>query len=291
MKIALSQLMDGVEDALELLKQSEDPVSFDRSNGAMFPFSSTQSKWKFAKSDKHLRLHDGTNVYHFDFPEGEQETPFRSTRGKDPQSIEFEQGAVSKGSAQIHRSDPGSIYFTLQEGYKNPTYTFKHTGGDNWQVFPKQRKHKFTEDKNTNHITEFNQEAVKQGMEVCLKEAGINQGIGDAFTSGLNGLQKLVTAPGRNWETPWMGMSHGLGAAALGAGAGGLYHLIRRHGYNTLDENVAEDEPGNHTLLKRMLIPGAAMGITSAIQGNMAPNAYGHVRTGNGALNLPAPPK
>jgi hypothetical protein len=50
--------------------------------------------------------------------------------------VNLTQAQFSIGEAQVHRSSPGSIYFTFQDGYQRPTFTVRHSGGNRWQVTP-----------------------------------------------------------------------------------------------------------------------------------------------------------
>lgn len=141
MNIYFSDLVAGFQETLALHKEGNN--IFDMGNHEMFPNISSQQKWRYAKHDKDIHLSNGQNVYSFNAPEGENpehEFPLQRTSSK---SIhDFDQNATAKGLAQVHRADPGHIYFTLQEGKDNPTYTFRHVTADKWKGIPKAKKKK-----------------------------------------------------------------------------------------------------------------------------------------------------
>lgn len=141
MNVYLSEVLAGFQETVDLYKQGNN--IFEMGNHAMFPNVQSQQKWRYARDDKNIRLSDGQNAYSFTAPEGvhhEQEFPLERTDG--PGLHEFEQGATSKGLAQVHRADPGHIYFTIQEGKNNPTFTFRHVGENKWKGIPKVKKKK-----------------------------------------------------------------------------------------------------------------------------------------------------
>jgi hypothetical protein len=200
--------------------------------------------------------------------------------------------STAHGKAQVHRSDPGSMYFTIQEGHNNPTYTLKHMGDSKWKAILKARKVK---DKLKEPITppNVNLEAVKEGMEkelqTFMKEAGgglpgfFNQALGRGLQTTANLPTDIMGAVGRiggpivgpvndplNEPMGDWGL-HGLESGAIGAGAGGLYHLLKRNLLNTKQENATEDAEGGK-LGKRMLLPGLAMAGTNMAVRSALPN-------------------
>jgi hypothetical protein len=137
-EIYTNDYLAGMLNTVRLYKQGANVFDIG-SQGALFPTQNSQTKWRYAKTPQGLRLHDGNNTYNFTMPSeiGEEDTPIK--RLPDTPSNEFENEASEVGLAQVHRSDPGSIYFTLQEGRQNPTYTIRHEGGENWRLVPKKR--------------------------------------------------------------------------------------------------------------------------------------------------------
>ncbi len=298
MNIDTQAMIEGFKETLRLFKAGESV--FDMGNSTMFPAISRQTMWKYSRTpdNKALHLSDGNHVYHFSLPEGEQEGEFALNRETDIPIHEFGKGSKT-GPAQIHRADPGSIYFTLQEGYKNPTYTFRHVGGNKWRAIPKKKKAtQAAPPAETPHLTvpDNGVEAVKQGMlKELLKQAGLgsdlNHSAGQLLSRGLNGAVTGLMAPGRLGTSIDTGaVPPALAAAGLGAGAGALYHMGKRTLYNTPEENDEEDANG-HPLLRRMLLPGLGLGLMNSAERSMfgqpssgGPGYYDKVQQGHTPL-------
>ncbi len=177
----------------------------------------------------------------------------------------FEEGATHKGLAQVHRADPGSIYFTLQEGTKNPTYTYRHVGGENWKAIPKKRKIKPEK-----VIVDIDVTGVKQAFVEIMKEANfghdMNMLAGQMMSRTPDALKSIVMSPGES-TNPLM-------PALLGGGAGLAYDLFKKKVYNTPEEN--ENDGLNKTLL-RTLTPALALGGASALERNAFKPYYNQV--------------
>lgn len=290
MNIDTLTMLEGFRETLRLFKQGENV--FDMGNDALFPSIQRQTMWKYSRGNNAIYLSDGTHVYGFALPEGEHhDSEFPLTRQQDIPLTDF--GKAGKvGPAQVHRADPGSIYFTLQEGFKNPTYTFRHVGGQKWRGIPKIKIAPKAQAMDRLQVAlpddPKSMEQVKIGMiEEMLKQAGLlgdlNHSAGQMLTRGLNAGVTTAMAPGR--IPSMLGAPSPLVAAALGAGAGGLYHLGRQAFYNTPEENQQED---GKTLLKRMLIPAAGLGLMNASEKSIfsnpasgGPGYYDKVRQGN----------
>ena len=243
MDLDILEFRDGFLNTFELYKQGENIFDI---NGTLFPTSNAQSKWRFARHPSEIHLADHNNVYAFKTPSGEsEEEAFPLERFEGPAISEFGKGALQSGLAQVHRSDPGSIYFTLQEGTKNPTYTFRHVGGQKWQAVPKKRiAKKPSQVVHTPDAHTF-KESVK---EAFLHE--LNTGLGSALDSTVHaGKNALINFP-YNTPTPAM--------AGLGALAGGVYDIGRRALYNTKEEN--EQETAGQRALRYLAPAGAAAG-------------------------------
>lgn len=234
-------------------KMAEEPMGsmFDLGGSAIFPRLENQAKWQFARKDKHLRLNDGTHVYAFHLPHGEkEEEDFQIERQEDIPVVNFDKDVDASGTAQIHRADPGSIYFTLHDGHTNPTYTFKHTGGKTWKGIPKLRK----------KTPIIGDEFIK-GAEEYIKSAASTDFFNNIIGGGLNmaargatGLKNLVLAPGWNPGK----------AALIGAGIGGAYDLGKRTFYNTEEENAQET---GLQRASRYVLPAAGLGLLGAAEG------------------------
>jgi hypothetical protein len=285
MKIYADELIAGISEMMELHKQGNN--IFEMKDGSLFPHHTAQSTWEFSRGDDKLHLSDGTHTFSF---KG-QLADYDSELEKLPEVPlpDIFVNSKSKGKAQVHRSDPGSIYFTLQEGRNNPTYTLKHMGDNKWKAIPKPKKVK---DMLKQPITphNVNLDYVKEGMlkevEFFAKQAGIDEAGGKLLQEGLNLVPNALLMPGRiggavtKYGDPnpnaSESLSKGLGSAALsggiGAGAGGLYHLLKRKLLNTQAENDEEDAKGGY-LKKRIMYPGLAMAGLNIADRNIFPAA------------------
>jgi hypothetical protein len=234
----IAAFCSGMEDMLALYKHA----NIYEQSGTLFPTSNQQASWRFGKSDKQLHLSDGMQHHTFSIDsgalDGEQEADLTRTEGVS--------ASVDKG-AQVHRSDPSSLYFTMQDGYQNPTYTLKHVEGNRWKAIPKKRKVKAAADYLGN-VFNF------------LTAPGRIRVPG----TGATGLR----ARPHNWTDTAL-------ATALGAGAGAAYHGAKRKFYNTEEENMIEDEEGYKPILRRMLLPGALLGGVHAIENSLFTNDKG----------------
>lgn len=257
----LNEIAKGFAETVQLAKQGEN--IFDMGgNVALFPTLQSQAQWKYAKTPKGLQLSDGVNVYHFDTPSGygNGEEDFPLVRGGDVPITDFGKDAIQKGIAQVHRSDPGSIYFTMQEGFKNPTYTFRHVSDKNWKAIPKKRPVKkmvddamakqqaMHQDQHGMTIPQLHSEVMKQGMlDELKKHADANKAIGE-FAQNL---------PGNIMDTIMLPERSPAAAGLAGAGGGLIYHLLKRKLYNSPEENQQE---GMKELLHRTALPAATLG-------------------------------
>lgn len=248
MQSDIQSFLAGLSDCLVFQKYAEQSV-----DGGIFPALTQQAKWRYARYPEMLQLTDDQNVYGFktpkDIPEN-GEFPLELLKNIPLQN--FGEGAEEAGLAQIHRSSPESLYFTLQEGQKNPTYTFSRKDGS-WKGVSKKRLKKAIK-----ALVEANPQidpaAVVEGLKTGMEKAGaIDWGnLGQNLTSiptqnAFNLAMRLSTMPGRS---PLM-------STLAGAGAGGLYDLLRREYYNTPEENEQETW-GNRAL--RYALPAAALG-------------------------------
>jgi hypothetical protein len=100
-----------------------------------FPHTTSQTTWHFSLGENFLHLSDGTHTYSFVGQLGLENAELKKVTAV-PLS-DFYNDAKSRGKAQVHRSDPSSIHFTIQDGHENPTYTIKHEYGDVWKVYGK----------------------------------------------------------------------------------------------------------------------------------------------------------
>lgn len=290
MNLYLEKFAEGVKEALE--DHSSEPSIFDIKGGNMFPNNTSQKMWQFAKSHDHINFSDGMNTYSFKGHLNADGTSYIEKVPSVPLPDMFS-NSETKGKAQVHRSSPGSIYFTLQEGKDNPTYTFRHSSADKWVAIPKARKTKKQMEEEP-YIPNINVEHVKAGMEEALKEyikeasGGLQGFFKEALGPIAQGLANLpvnaALEPGRlGGPETFLGDPNQFGSesglrtlgraglmAGAGAGLGAGYHFLKRHLYNTPEENAAE-QPDE--LNKRMMIPAAALGGASLLGRAMFPSA------------------
>jgi len=128
----------GIKEEIE--KISSFDVNSMPVNENILPNISSQAKWKYVRTKDGLRLSDGNLVYSFGGFPGEypaEDTPI--SRLADDNMLNFEEGAINKGTAQIHRASPDNIYMTLATGSENPTFMLQHEQGQNWRYSPSKK--------------------------------------------------------------------------------------------------------------------------------------------------------
>lgn len=109
-------------------------------NENIFPSLGSQAKWKYARTKDGLKLSDGNLVYSFGgFPEHYPSEDVKVSRAADDNILNFENDALSKGTAQIHRSSPDNVYMTLADGSHNPTFMLQHEEGKTWRYTPSKK--------------------------------------------------------------------------------------------------------------------------------------------------------
>jgi hypothetical protein len=298
----MNDFLQGLTETLALHKQGSN--IFEIKGGNLFPNQTSQKMWQFARGPKHLHLSDGTHTYSFKGDMKDEDTELE--KDTDVPLPDMFTNATSKGRAQVHRSDPGSIYFTLQEGTQNPTYTLRHQTESKWKAIPKKRtvKKQMSEPA---YIPNINVESVKTGMfhelESLLKQGTggaldfFNHAAGSAIQGAGNLAATVGMAPGRiggaigqayggdqsnhlkNFLLDNLGESgYNAGKAGLlGAGAGLVYDQAKRHLVNTPEET--EEETGMNTV-RRMALPALLMAGTNAAERSMAQEYYNQAALG-----------
>jgi hypothetical protein len=170
MNLYIDEMMAGIQEVMSLYKQGAS--IFEMGSGNLFPNLNSQKMWQFSRGEKHLHLSDGEHTYSFHGDLADEDTELEKM--PDVPLPDLFKDSKTKGKAQVHRADPGSIYFTLQEGTRNPTYTFRHVGNSKWKAIPKKRKVK-EQISDQAVITNVNAESLKEGMakfaEEFLKDA------------------------------------------------------------------------------------------------------------------------
>ncbi len=100
--------------------------------GTLFPHTTSQSTWQFSLGENFLHLSDGTSTYSFignlDFDDAELK------KVADVPLADFYNNAISKGKAQVHRSNPFSIHLTMFDGEERITNILNHKNDDVWLV-------------------------------------------------------------------------------------------------------------------------------------------------------------
>lgn len=247
MNLDATELLKGM---IEKLGNESDLFSLE-AGGAILPTIHNQASWKYAKSDSHYQFSDGNTIHHFHLPEGEKtDEAFPLLKKNDFNILDFGKDAHTQGTCQVHRSDPGNLYFTVQDGKDNPTYTFKHVNDDQWRAIPKLKK-------------------VSIDLEEFIK--GAKEKIADVGDTLNNTLHSIGTAGREAISTSLMPGQNPLLAAGVGTGAGALYDLIKRKFYNSDEENAQESVA---TRAKRYLVPGAGLGLIGAAQKSMLGDGY-----------------
>jgi hypothetical protein len=293
MNLYTSELLAGVTEMLNLYKQGSN--IFDMGEGSLFPTMDKQQMWQFSKAPGHLHFSDGLKTYSFKTTGAElSDEDTELDKIPDVPLPDLFKDSTSKGKAQVHRSDPGSIYFTLQEGTSNPTYTLKHTGGPKWKAVAKKKKAKQALQAPA-YIPNVNVESVKEGMlkeaEELLKEGNggllgfFNQAGGKAVDAAVNLPFHAALLPGRIGGPPGehgdslgSGVLNALKSGLAGAGVGAAYHGIK-HMTNSEEEN--EQDRLNHAMLKRIGIPALGMAAVNPLERSVFKNYYNLVGQGN----------
>lgn len=108
-------------------------------NENILPSITNQARWKYVRTKDGLRLSDGNLMYSFGLPSEYPKEDTRISRLADDNILNFENDALSKGTAQIHRSSPDNVYMTLADGSQNPTFMLQHEEGKNWRYSPSKK--------------------------------------------------------------------------------------------------------------------------------------------------------
>lgn len=189
----------------ELDKQASMSIDSMPVNENILPNISKQTKWRYVRTKDGLKLTDGNLVYSFGgLPEEFPAEDTRISRHTDDNILDFDKDAITKGTAQIHRSSPDNIYMTLATGRHNPTFMLQHEGGKNWRYSPAKKfvqklkalsQARAIEPETVSVVPEAMiegaQDAIKQaGISNMLVSPGIGAGHLDA-SSAARGLQNL----------------------------------------------------------------------------------------------------
>lgn len=294
MNLYLDEFMSGIKEMLALHKQGES--IFEMGGGNMFPNIEKQQMWQFSKAPGHIHFSDGMKTYSFKYHNGGlSEEDMEMEKIPDVPMPDLFKDSLSKGKAQVHRADPGSIYFTLQEGTSNPTYTFKHTGGQKWKAITKKKKAKEAL-KEPAFISNVNAESIKEGMlkqaaEMSKSATGgaldfFNQAGGKTLDAVVNAPHTLALAPGRiggdpTGETTGQMWGNAGKAGLVGAGLGLGYHGLKRHFWNTPEENEQE---GSTAALTRIGLPALGMAGINMAERSLSKDYYQQAAQGHSPM-------
>lgn len=179
MKLDINCFIAGIQERLEFAKTAN---LFESEHSTFFPMLQTQTTWHYSRKGDTLHLHDGHNTFSFKYPKdlGDEDVP--SERLPDSNKFEYAHEADETGTAQIHRADPGSIYVTLQDGRKNPTFTLQHQSGETWKISPKKRLKKILPE--SGPTVEVDPSSVIEG---AIKEADAMNSVADVTGGALDG--------------------------------------------------------------------------------------------------------
>jgi hypothetical protein len=254
MKLYLSEFLDGVQQALST-KTAEDIFTIGNDT-SIFPTIEGQTTWHFAKSPTRLHLNDGQKVHAFEIiGKASVKHDFPLKKLKDVPFHEFEEGAKTSGTAQVHKANPGLLYVTLHDGINNPTYTFKHISEDSWRAIPKVKSAEETP-------IEIDPDQFLAGVSKVADTPvldSILKGIDWTARKGVN----AVMAPGLD----------PLKAAGIGLLGGAAYDIGKRTLYNTPEENEQE---GGLQRLSRYALPAATLGGLGNLTSSLFTNYYDH---------------
>lgn len=198
---------------MSMLKSAQLGGGFMESHTAgenILPYLESQRKWRYARHPQGIRLSDGTHVWSFDMPEFAAETG-RATRAADPNILSWESGASERGTAQVHRSSPDSIYLTLHNGRENPTFHLEHMEGKNWKYIPgKKLRERLLQRAAESSQVEINPESLLEGGVKAAMDFGL----------GANDMNRML------WKGIDLVKGHPLLAAGALLGGGYLAHRL-----------------------------------------------------------------
>lgn len=148
-------------------------------NENILPTITNQARWKYVRTKDGLKLTDGNLVYSFrGLPEEYPGEDLKVERAADDNILGLDEGAVSKGTAQIHRSSPDNVYVTLADGRINPTFMLQHEGGSSWRYSPSKKFVQKLKALTTTHTPEspvvVDQAALFDGARDTIKQAVYN---------------------------------------------------------------------------------------------------------------------
>jgi hypothetical protein len=177
----------GVQEELEKTSMSLQKTALDISsmpvNENILPTLDRQAKWKYVRTRDGLKLSDGNLVYSFgglgeDYPSEDAKV----SRLDEDNILNFDNDAVGKGTAQIHRSSPDNIYMTLADGRENPTFMLQHEDGKNWRYSPSKKfiaKLKALEERLKPEMGDLSESATTENPSTVINTESLTEGAND----------------------------------------------------------------------------------------------------------------
>jgi hypothetical protein len=252
----------------ELDKQASMQMDSMPVNENILPTISKQTKWRYARTKDGLKLTDGNLVYSFGgLPEEFPAEDTRIGRHVDDNILNFDKDAISKGTAQIHRSSPDNIYMTLANGMHNPTFMLQHEGGKNWRYSPAKKfvqklKALSAAKAMEPETVSLDPSAMLEGAQDTIKQADITNmlsapGIGAGFLTANSAAQKL-----QNIGSNLAGAGAWMGRHPIASGLG-LYGLARNMVPKFRSRVVGHPEQYHRT--RDTLLPIAAAAVPTTL--------------------------
>lgn len=137
LKLHLDHFCAGVVQGLKTAEGMD--INSMPMNENIIPNISSQAKWRYVRTRDGLKLTDGNLVYTFGMPESYPAEDSKVQRISDDNILNFDNDAVSRGTAQIHRAAPDNIYLTLADGSQNPTFALQHESEKQWRYIPSKK--------------------------------------------------------------------------------------------------------------------------------------------------------
>ena len=203
MDLDLAAFSLGFSDRLSEKKAHSTNFLDNAINENILPSIQSQTNWKYVQTPEGLRLSDGNKVYGFGLRDFGGELS-RVPKLDDTSILDFENGKLSGGTAQIHRSSPDSIYMTLANGRENPTFVLEHDEGKDWKYLPSKKmikRLKSVAAPQGEVIPQVSPEALLSGAQAEFKAASV--------ADNLKADSGLLGSPAQANEMLWNGIQGG----------------------------------------------------------------------------------
>ncbi len=110
-------------------------MSYDTTTLASLPTRRHQENWWMLREGEKSRIHSAHGAYDFTLP---TDSSSQVAIQHPTYHHDFDQDGATHSTIQVHRASPTELYFTVQDGKTNPTFTLKHSEGNRWSVETKQ---------------------------------------------------------------------------------------------------------------------------------------------------------